>query len=291
VVVLVRSVLLVGLLLVAACGGQDTEGPASTTAAAPSTTTTTTTAPAPVGGLVATVEYSRLFSLQRALGLGLRNVGEVPVVVRSFQLESPLFEPAAFAEREVLLPAHGRRLVMPVPFGPARCEGEPEERFGAIVRLADGTELRLDAPEDHAGTLGRQHDRECASRAVQEQVAVVFGDDWEADGLTISGELRLEALVDGADASLDEVVGSVIFRVAIDREAPVLRVGAERALDRVPVTISAQRCDAHALAESKKTFVFLTWVSLGGGEAVPVELHPAGAARAALEGLLDACMA
>ncbi len=292
-----RPALLAGVLLLlaafVACG-EDDDGEDETPTTAESSRTSipsTTTAPAPVGGLVATVEYSRLFSLQRELGLGLQNVGDTPVVVRSFQLVTPLFEPAAFAQREVLLPAHGRRLVLPVPFGQARCDGDPEERFGAVVRVDDGTELNLDAPEDHAGTLGRLHHRECAARAVQDKVAVVFGDDWEADGLTISGEIRLEQRVAGVAASLDQVVGSVIFRLRVDHDEPLLRVGAERGVDRASVTITTQRCDGHALAESKKTFVFLTWVSVDGAEPVPVELHPEGAARAALEDLLHACMA
>ena len=56
------------------------------------------------------------------------------------------------------------------------------------------------------------------------------------------------------------------------------------------MTISADRCDPHALAESKGTFMFLTWATVGDAAPVPVDLEPTGAARAALEDVFATCV-
>lgn len=276
-------------LWVAACSGSsDTAPPPETTA---TTVTTTTEPPVPVGGLVATIEVSRLFSLQRALALGLQNVGDEPVVVQYIQLETPLFETEPLTAREVLLQPGSRELVMPVPYGPPVCEGDPSvDSFTAVAVVEGGRELRMKAPEKNAGGIGRLHARECAAEQVREAVDLHFGEAWRADGRSIAGELVLEQLQGGTSADVDEMAGTVIFGVTVDASAPVLQVSDDQPVDVAPVTVSADRCDPHALIESKKTFVFLAWISVDGAEPVPVEVRPTGSARAALDQLLASCM-
>lgn len=276
-------------LWVAAChGSSDTAPPPETTT---TMATTTTEPPVPVGGLVATIEVSRLFSLQRALALGLQNVGDEPVVVRYVQLETPLFEAEPLTAREVLLQPGTRELVMPVPYGPPVCEGDPAvDSFTAVVVLEDGRELRMGAAEKDAGGIGRLQARECAAEGVREAVDLHFGEAWSADGRSIAGELVLEQLHGGTSADVDEMAGSVIFGVTVDASAPILQVSDDQPVDVVQVTVSADRCDPHALIESKKTFVFLAWISVDGAEPVPVEVHPTGQARAALDRLLASCL-
>jgi hypothetical protein len=293
-----RRLRLVGLGLVAlgvagACGSGSEAAPTTSSGPPPppSTTTTVPEPDPPVGGLVATVEVSRLFSLQRQHALGLQNVGDQPVRVLAIALETPLFEPAPLTERELVLAPGGRELVMPVPYGAARCGPDPADTFEAVV-LVEGTAapLRMPAPEKHAGAIARLHARECAAVAVREAVDLRFADRWAQEGRSITGELELRQRTPGVEAAVDEVAGSVIFGVELDGGPPVLEVDDDDPTARVRMVVSADRCDPHALIESKKTFVFLAWVRLDGSEPIPVEVEPVGAARAALDDLLSTCL-
>jgi hypothetical protein len=64
---------------------------------------------------------------------------------------------------------------------------------------------------------------------------------------------------------------------------------------RMPVVVTAGRCDPHAVAEYKRTFVFTAWVRVGGDDGdddpVRVDIAAEGAARRALEDLLTGCLA
>jgi hypothetical protein len=255
-------------------------------------TTTMVAPPEPVGGLVAQIEVNRLYSLQGALGLALRNVGAEPRLVRSVGLDTPLFDPAGASAREVQLEPGGRQFVVPVPYGAARCE-QPVDAvsFVAVVTLDDGQELRVPAPERYDGSVGRMHARVCAAAAVGEQVELRLGDRWVQDGRSATGELVLQQLEPGSSASLEQVSGSVLLALRVgDAGSPILRVDDDHPVASTEVVISVVRCDPHALSESKKTFVFPVWIALGDGPAVAVELHPGTASRTALDELLHSCM-
>jgi len=148
------------LLLGSACGDDGNAAPASTTT---STTATTTAEPQPVGGLVATVGTNRLFQPRRELGLGLRNVSGAPITVTGFQL------------------------VIPLPYGPVRCDGAGDAYDVAVVR-DDGRRVVLPAPEDRAGSVDRVHQRECAAEEVRELVDLRFEGGWARDGVSIAGD-------------------------------------------------------------------------------------------------------
>jgi hypothetical protein len=242
-----------------------------------------------VGGVVAELGTNRLYTVNRALGLALRNVGDEPVVVRHVQLVSDQFEPLPVTDREVTLQPTGRRFVLPLPYGEVRCDVEPTDTFDVLVIVDDGEELRLEATEEYAGAVGRLHARECAAADVLDRVDIAFGDEWTQDGFTTSGELTMTQRHAGEPVAIDDAVGNVIFTLVLDEAHPVLRVSDEEPTASVPVTISADRCDPHAVAEFKRPYVFLSWVSVGDGEPVPVELVLTGAARQALVDLIAAC--
>lgn len=273
------------LLLGSACGDDGNAAPASTTT---STTATTTAEPQPVGGLVATVGTNRLFQPRRELGLGLRNVSGAPITVTGFQLVSPRFAPVDPEARTVVLPP-GRRLVIPLPYGPVRCDGAGDAYDVAVVR-DDGRRVVLPAPEDRAGSVDRVHQRECAAEEVRELVDLRFEGGWARDGVSIAGELVLERRRPGPAVAVDDVTGNVLFTLRLGTdERPVLTVDGDRERAAVPVTISADRCDSHAVAEFKRPMVFLSWIAVDGGGPTPVELQASGDARAALESLLASC--
>ncbi|MGV3757976.1 MAG: hypothetical protein ACO1PW_00340 [Actinomycetota bacterium] len=236
---------------------------------------------------MATIDVNRMFALQRAHGLGLRNVGDEVRTVVAVGLESPLYERAAMDEREVVLRPGARQLVMPVPYGTARCEGDPEVAFTAVVRFADGTELRVPAAEGNEGTLARLHAKECAAAAVAESVEL-RADDWVRAGSTATGSLTLVAQRPGVEADVTELAGNVIFSLH-PAEGASLRLAAGEEEATIEVVLRAERCDQHALAEVKRPFVFGAWVALGDAEPALVELHPTGAALAAVQEIFATC--
>jgi hypothetical protein len=279
-------VLLAGLL--AGCGSTEAPAEPATTSGSPDTTAAEAqTEPEPVGGLVADLGTNRLYVVDRAFGLGLRNVGDVPVAVQAMQLDSPQFATLPATPREVTLEP-GRRLVLPLPYGEVRCDVALDGTFG-VTLMVDGEELHLDAVEEFDGAVARFHARECAAADVRERVDITFGDEWTRDGIEITGELRLEQRHPGEPVALDDAVGNVIFTLVLEQAHPVLRVSDDAPSASLPVTISADRCDPHAVAEFKRPYVFLSWVAVGDGEPVPVELELTGGARAALDGLIAAC--
>jgi hypothetical protein len=276
------------VLLATSCASADDATPgSSTTSSAPEATTTE--APDPVGGVLAEIGTNRLYSVNRAFGLALWNVGDEPVVVEQVQLDSDQFVTVPIVDRDATLQPHGRRFVLPLPYGEVRCDVEPADTFEVVVAVAGGAELRLDATEEYAGAVGRLHARECATADVLERVDITFGDEWAQDGITTSGELRMSQRHPGEPVAMDDAVGNVIFTLALEEAHPVVGVTDEAPRASVPVTISADRCDPHAVAEFKRPYVFLSWVAVGDGDPVPVELVLTGRARQALVDLIATC--
>ena len=269
-------------------GGDESSGAPTSTITTPATTSTTE--PEPVEGLLATLATNRLYVTQHAFGLGLRNVGGAPVVVTTVRLDSGLYEPAAVGDSGTQLEPGGRRFVLPVPYGEPRCGDAAPETFAVVATLGDGRQVRVPVVEEYPGAILRLHARECFAVDVHERVDFRLGDEWTQDGITISGELLLEQRRPGEPVTVDDVRGNVIFTVYVDVEGtPVLRVTDDEPVASVPVTISADRCDPHAVAEFKRPYVFLSWIAIGDDATVPVELVASGAARAALDQLIASC--
>ena len=281
------ATVLVVLLVVAGCADSSDAGSSSTTTAPPPETTVP--APEPVGGLVAEIGINRLYAVNRAFGLVLRNVTDEPIVVQEMQLDSDLFETMPATERTVTLPAGGRRLVLALPYGEVRCDDDPGASFPVMVVLDGGEELHLDAPEEYEGAVARLHARECAAADVHERVDIAFGDEWVQDGITVTGELRLEQRHPGEPVAIDDAVGNVIFTLITEQSHPVVAVSDDEPAATVPVTISADRCDPHTVAEFKTPFLFLSWATVGDSEPTAVPLQLTGAARQALEDLIASC--
>jgi hypothetical protein len=247
-------------------------------------------APEPVEGLLATVATNRLYATRHAFGVGLRNVGEASVTVREVRLDSGLYEPAAAGDEQVLLQAGGRRFVLPVPYGEPRCGDDAAETYAVVVVLDDGREVRVPAVEEYPGAVPRVHERECFAVDVHERVDFRFGDEWTQSGIAISGEVLLEQRHAGDPVAIDDARGNVIFTLHVEAEGnPILQVTDDEPAASVPITISADRCDPHAVAEFKRPYVFLSWIAVGDGEPVAVELEATGAARDALDQLIATC--
>jgi hypothetical protein len=272
-----RALVVVALLLLVGCS-DDGGGPASPPPEEPEA----------VDGLVATIATNRLYATRHAFGLGVRNVGDEPVTVREVRLDSSLYDGPAGPTDALLVPG-GRRFVLPIPYGEPRCDDPPGDPFGAVVVLDDGREVRLVAAEEYPGAIGRLHERECFAVDVHDRVRLELGDEWTRSGDTIAGELVLEQRHAGEAVTVDDAHGNVIFTLHTESAHPVVRVDDEEPAAVVPVTISADRCDPHAVAEFKTPMQFQVLVAIGDATPTPIPLIATGAARAALEALIATC--
>jgi hypothetical protein len=250
-------------------------------------------------GLTATVQRSTLFETRRSLRLTVRSDREADRVIRAVQLESPLFEPVEPGDRDTRVPPAGRRVVMALPFGTARCDRRSgsgdtgQEDTAVLLADADGQAVRVPIEQRPSDLLGELHGTECAAAAVLADVDLRLGDTWRPSGpRTLEGQLELSQRRNDAMAMVQAVEGNVIFTVSGDAASPnALAVSSEHPSASAPITITASRCDPHALIEYKRTFIFTASIQVGGDEPARVDIKAEGAARRALEDLLTSCLA
>ena len=274
-------VLAVGLLVTAGCGAGD-DGEAS--GSGPSA------ADGPAADLEATLRRSRLFETQRSLGLLLAAGGDRDLRIGDIQLVTPLYETVPPATRDTTLAAGGRATLMPIPYGTAVCD--PPDGPTVLVADVGGEEVQVELGEHPAGMLAAFHELECASAEVLADVDLDLAGDWVPTGPhTVQGRLDVAQRRPGVEAVVDEVQGNVIFTVTTSSRAPVLTIDDATPTAGVDLTVTASRCDPHALIEYKRTFKFAVEVRLGEGEAVPADVEAEGDARTALEELLRSCLA
>lgn len=244
-----------------------------------STTTSTTTGDGP---LSLSITRSRLFGSGRQFYLTFRSTDGSDVRVTSVQLRSALYSSVEPSKDGVLASRSGDPISIPLSYGAAACGGAPSpELFVRIVADGRSSEVALgDAPP----AIMREHELECARNRVRRQVDLGFGPDWRTVGAgQVAGTLTLDRR-SGSKVALEKVATSVVFTVEVTSPLP--------ATDDVDVVVTAARCDAHALTESKKTFTFFFTFTDGGGEPILVEvpLGP-GSAHRALDQAIKACVA
>lgn len=251
-------------------------------------------ADAPAASLHARVERSRLFETQRQAKLVLRNDGTSDVTIEEVLLDSPLFETGAAQPRRSVLRA-GEVVSMPVDIGPPICDAPSEAADGVAgeVRIGvGGTTVRLPFEEPARHRLADLQAQECDQRRLGEAVELHFGDDVErVSPSSVRTTLEVRRVDGGRSVAVEEVRGSVIFGVATDgRAAPLLTLAADEDVAVAEVVIGAERCDPHALIESKRTFAFPAFVRLDDGAAVRIEVVPEGRLRQELEAVLADCL-
>lgn len=264
----------VGLLLLAACG--DDGG-------------------SQVGGgatgveLTATATRSSLFDSQRTFRLELTNEGDVSVTVASVQLDSPLFEPVPASPRDTQL-APGQRLLLPVPYGPSICPGAGRSN---LVTVVSGDEVVVPLGQVPVGVMDALHEVECDEAAVRDAADVDFGADWTSTGpRSARGDIVVETHGE-TEVTVDGVRGNIVFGVRVaDTDPPLLTVAGAGEVGRLPLELVVDRCDTHALIESKRTFKFPLEVRLDGGPPalVVLEAEPGSPTRDVLGGLIQACI-
>jgi hypothetical protein len=232
--------------------------------------------------LEATATRSSLFDSQRTFRLELHNVGDGEVVVDTVQLASPMFVEVPPAERGTVLQP-GQQLLIPLPFGESACpEGEGPTSL-RVVSSGEALEVPLaQHPED---VLGDLHALECEQAAVGEAVDLSFGDAWVPTGPRSASGAVVVAARGTTAPTIEAVEGNIVFGIRIG-------AGVLPAISTFPIEVVVDRCDTHALIESKRTFKFPLEVSLDGGPPVAYVLQAevGTPARAVFADLIQACI-
>lgn len=254
-----RRTALAGLLLLAACAS-----------------------PGPAPTLSVSLDQSRDLENRHLLAVRVTNDGAEPLDVVRLQLRSDAWSSVRPTVREERL-APGQRLAFPVAYGVADCAVEEPTRLVVGYRR-DGSLHEVDVPVPASDPLlPRLHRRECDLAALARTASVELG-GFVRRGDVAVGELVVRRERDG-DVRVVAVDGSVILTARTATPLP-----AELADElRLPVEVEPSRCDPHALAESKRTYVFAIAVQAGDQPPLIVAVTPDD--RSVLEQLVqDVCL-
>ncbi|MDQ3030484.1 MAG: hypothetical protein M3R09_10770 [Actinomycetota bacterium] len=309
---------MLAVVLVVCCGlaavGFVRLGRGRDVAAAPSSAASSAASVEPA--LVVDVEKPRYLVAERMVEVIVVNKGASPVRVEQIQLFGRLFKAQPPIAKDTLLQPDERK-DLKVGYGRVRCwrqaptSSEPFVRLR--VRASDGNQsrARLALPSP-SPTLQRLHDTECGLLALGEAVQVRYGPGWTRAGRgyrDARGRLVLRRRASREPIVLTAVGGNVIFTVTAhvddspqrpqrdpqrpqrdpQRALAILRPGDERLT--VPVAVAASRCDAHAVADSKKTFLLPLWLRVGAAEEQYLEVEVTGRGRRLLTDVISDCVA
>ncbi len=237
--------------------------------------------------LTVSLDQSRDLENRHLLAARVTNDGGEPVDVVRLQVRSGAWSTVAPTVREETL-APGRRLAFPVPYGAADCRSAGAASLVVGYRR-DGAlqEAVVPVPAEDP-LLPRLHRRECDLAALGRAADVGFAPGWTRVGDTARGELRLSRRRGDTPVTVTAVDGSVILTLEALGPLPLTLEGATV---RLPVAATPTRCDPHALAESKRTYVFAIAVASGAGEPLTVAARPDPADLPLLEQLVrDVCL-
>lgn len=234
------------------------------------------------------LERPRYLVVAHKVEIILRNEGAGPVTIDSLQLRSGWFSAVAPTLRRFVVEP-GERVDVPVGYGQARCDTDVEQH--EVLLGVDGGEPQPWVLQDADAAISLLHDEECHRQAVEAAADIGFGTAFrQVDDRTVRATLVVQRAESTERVTVDEIRGGVIWSLkTVDGDTPALDLspGQQRATTEVELGIT--RCDAHGLAESKKTYRFPVYVSLGDTESQYLEVEPKGDGLALLEQMLDRC--
>ena len=233
--------------------------------------------------LSVSLEQSRDNENRHLLQVVLENPGPDDVEVVRLQLRGGGFVDVAPTVRgDVVRP--GRRIAFPVAYGAADCARTTPARV--VLGHRDGGVLRetvLDVPEDDP-LLPRLRRRECDLEELATAAGMSFDEGaWRRSGRSATGRLVVARGEGRQPVEVASLEGSVVFTLR-EQRLPLVLAAQDRFA--VPVTVTASRCDFHALIESKRSYDFPATVRLGGADPLSATVRPGERGRAVLERLL-----
>lgn len=237
-------------------------------------------------GLTATLEQFREDEVAGKISVRVANGGDEPVVVETLRLAWPGLSDTGAAELDYpVFP--GVRVDLKVPLGTAVCSSPPQIDEPLpdvpIAAVATTVEGEVVFPvTDPAGILARIYPRQCTAQAVEHAVGLTILDDFEdvsTDPAEVRGTLRVERRAATGEVAVVGLHGSVLVTLGLVDEPSVL--GADDDVVDVPIVATNNRCDAHAISESKKPYVFVVDLDIDG-TAVSYVISPAQPGKDAL---------
>ena len=270
------SAALLFCLVLVACSGPDAAAPTGTAPPVSARVTAVTT----------DIAFPRTLQADRLVEANVMTVREADVVVTSARLESALFADSPPRDGVVRLFADWANRVR-LPLGTPVCPAPAGPTRVVLALTVSGVATTEKLVVDDAVLRSINAD-ECAQEAILDQAAPSFGPIDSESPAALQTSVILTRGTGKAPVTLTEVTGNIIFIVRVDPSASRTLAATQASL-AVPVTVSVGRCDPHAFAESKKTFVFPAHLAVGDAEPAYVEFAPAADARAALQRLFDAC--
>ena len=206
----------------------------------------------------------------------LANIGDTAIDIVSVALDSPGFDAAAARSRAVEL-GPGNRIDIPTEYGRVRCGSAPTPA-SVTVELADGRTISvpLNTPYDVLDTIARE---ECAAEDVRRAVELALVPLQDTETSTLRAELTVRRLATIEPVRVDDIRGSVLY--GLTAALPIaLAVDSESMT--VPIDITAATCAAHAIADSKKPFVFPVFLAFGDTDPVYARIPVSPDAQASL---------
>lgn len=135
-----------------------------------------------------------------------------------------------------------------------------------------------------AEIMTRIHEEECAVAVLLEVLGVAVVDPVDGDD-ALPASLQVTRRAGGEPVSVARVGRSVILDVTA-AALPTELAGDEAGLS-TPLVFTSATCDPHALAETKKPYVFPLEVTVGNAEPVVMDLPVDEELRARLAALVD----
>jgi hypothetical protein len=154
--------------------------------------------------------------------------------------------------------------------------------------VSSGEALDVPLAQHPEVVLGDLHALECEQASVRAAVDLSFGAEWVPTGpRSALGEVVLDPnrIETATVATVLQAAGNIVFGVRIEE-------GTFPSTVTFPIEVVVDRCDTHALIESKRTFKFPLGVSLDGGPMITyvLEAEVGTPARAVFAELIRACI-
>jgi hypothetical protein len=228
----------------------------------------------------------------RVVEVQLHNDSQHVADVSRLQLLTPRFAGTAPVEPRLTL-AGGDTVDVRVPLGDSAC-GDVRDTPPVVRIWRSDDDTHVDVPASASdAVLEPIRAKECAEKTVSETVPMRW-DDWriqrQGEDRVVAATLHVGPVAGGLSAHILSVESTTLWSAATEA-LPVDLQAAETAA--LPVTFTPQRCDPHAVGESKRGYAFEVRVALGSeppDSAALVTLPPEEEARRLLEKtLLERC--
>ncbi len=178
----------------------------------------------------------------------------------------------------------GRIIDIKTTFGTTVCGADAPDDVRVEVTLSDARIITLPVDRSGADLLRRLFDRDCALRAIAAVADIELSATFSSaprgtDRLLGSVDVTRTAESrngDRRELTVVEVAGSILFDLTYDGDEKLpLRLRPDDDSLTIPVALGVgNRCDAHALAESRATFLFGVYARVGDGPPQRVIVTP-----------------